>query len=356
MEWLEPEMAEFHQKTKEWYWAEYKAMIEKQYGEPPTESDAVMEYAREFSEYELPGIDGNLQNQDGVDRAVEELLATTSPDVFYRCQPYTNQPFMLVTNNPGFPDLYSYLRNGEGMMYNATPAQGENKVSTKHDVAQMARISAHYIVSWISDKNITNLFKKLVEYLDPEFLSDGSIQDTTVAQANSETFDIDEYLQLRAAKYWRHYVSHALSRETGWDDLSPAAEVNPQQGFLGDFYYTTAYKLSTKDSGAIPSNVNSGAILKKEIEMVEPSVLFIAGSHAWETIREFDNPSLIDPEDRNKSISDVKRNVYEIETGPVDYTVALKHPSIGGKYEDEALDPDEEHQPGLIQLLHGASQ
>lgn len=329
--WLSSNMVKFHQETKN----EYRNKLANELKDG-CEITSTAEYIAEYSSY-LSRNNKKIEPVDNhpINKNVQTLAEQTHIDIFYRCFPYTGQPYMLVTNNPGFTDAYYYLKVGEGKLYNQI-----NKVDGGLDPTEMARIGAHHIVGWLNSTNITNLFDKLIDSKNnPLNLSKPS--------------DGKTYLQKRTAHYWKHHAREQTIQGKNWDNIDFDQEIDLTTGFFNDFYYTTAYKLSTPDNSGIKNfttEIENG--LRQEIEYAKPKLVIAAGSEGWKQIYDAYESNLepLQGSVVSRKISEAKRGLYRVNTdNSPKYVVALKHPSCGGKYEKELIPKLEQEQPLRLQ-------
>jgi hypothetical protein len=317
--WLDSNMAQFHRSAKN----EYRDKLANDLEDGSNIATAA-EYVAEYSSY-LSRHKGKVKPADDhpICKSVQSLAEQAHMDVFYRCFPYTGQPYMLVTINPGFPDPYSYLKVGEGRLYNQV-----DTVEGDLDPAEMARIGAHHIVGWLKGTNLPKLFDEMVY---------GGSNPLKL----SKPPDGETYLQKRTASYWKYHAREQIMRGKDWDNLEFSREIDLTTGFFNDFYYTTAYKFSTPDSGGTKSfTTEIEHDLRSEIECAQPKLVIAAGSKGWKRVYDAYKSNLepLQASSVSRKISEAKRGLFKVQTDESpEYIVALKHPSYGGKYEEELI-------------------
>ncbi|QSG02908.1 hypothetical protein AArcS_1698 [Natranaeroarchaeum sulfidigenes] len=320
-------MAGFHQQTKN----EYRNKLANQL-EDGKEITSAAEYIAEYSSY-LSRSSGKTRPADShpINKTVQTLADQAHIDLFYRCFPYTGQPYMLVTTNPGFPDPYYYLKVGEGRLYNQVDKTGGGL-----DPTEMARIGAHHIVGWLSGTNLTNLFDELVD-------SKNKILDL------SKPPEGETYLQERTAQYWKYYAREQVIRGKDLEEIDFDREIDLTTGFFNDFYYTTTYKFSTPDSGGTKNfTTEIENDIRHEIECAKPKLVIAAGSKGWKQIYDAYESNLepLQGSVISRKISEAKRGLYRVKTNnSPQYIVALKHPSYGGNYTEELIPKLEQERP-----------
>lgn len=326
-QWLNQELRTFHEKVANEYFEQLNEEVDWDL--------TVENYVRHYYNYDLS--DGSVMDNEIDDLPTNE----TDIKVFQRCFPYFDQDLMLVTNNPGMPDPVRYFLVGEGMLY----SRGSNDPK-KFD--EMAKIGGHHIVNWLSDNSrFTNRLETIAEHWGdveggPEFL-----------RLDEDEYDVSEYFQLERTNVWKHWAyRNALIDDDSGSDLigGGSHELRSDEGFFADFYYSVAYKYSTRGSGQIP-DISVEDLLYEEINIVEPKTVFVSGSTPWDWIRKHDQKSESDPandseydaynlsliahDGDSKLVSGVTDSVSTVEwavfeergTAPLDFVVVCQHPS-----------------------------
>lgn len=310
---MRADMAAHHRETRKQYW---ESLSGNEFISTATE------YGQEFGSYD---VSSSGAADDTINSMVNRLLQDSHEDVFTRSFPFTDQPFMILTINPGMPDLLPYLNTGEGMLYNRCERE-----DGRLDPSQMAMIGAHYIVKWLRSTNFPTFLKRVVEQdvsssIGADFL-----------QMSPEEWDEADYFQSRSARYWRTSTVHeAIQADDSptIDDLTPSISASIDSGILGDFYYSTAYKLSTpSESGIVDMELVQNQ-LRKEIEIADPIVLFTCGGKVYDQIRNIYKGDLIPQADSvlADGIMESRNGVFRVDqsSGP-EYLVCLRHPNFIG--------------------------
>jgi len=295
VDYLAPEARKYHEETL--YQSLYQ--VAENYG-----IRSVRDYLHHFAS----GIDEQLANSTQFE-SPEETARSAEMASLYRCFPAQDQPYMLITNNPGGGS------DTEHAMHRATGG----------DVNQMAGSCRNFIIPWLQKKG------KLCVLLE-------KISSIATRGDLATMSDFSEYSQVNQAKSWIDHVKSVVDPQqpdtakqaVEWSMNNPEAGVQIDNGFFNDFYYSVAYKLlsdRTNDLNKKEKQLARKQILD-EVRVVDPDVIICSGSLAWESLQPFMQD--VNPIGQSSFGRKIKasRGVYEANiAGQTRYVLAVLHPS-----------------------------